>query len=232
MLKINEIFGPTIQGEGPFVGNKCAFIRLQGCDFNCSFCDTKESIDPNDGTNMSIESIVETIENMNVPLVVITGGNPFLQSDVKQLISELCDIVYVQVETQGSIEMEIDERALVVVCPKNVTAHHLQNHTKLGFGCEVALKYLANPNNIHDIIETIEELCSDSIFDLRDIGDLMTDVIYISIETKLLDNGDVDFETLRSDYKYIVEALAASKATRFKVYPQQHVIAWGSKKGV
>ena len=40
ILKIAEIF-PSIQGEGLRQGEATLFIRLAGCNLECSFCDTK-----------------------------------------------------------------------------------------------------------------------------------------------------------------------------------------------
>lgn len=39
-LLINEVFGPTIQGEGPAAGRRCAFVRLAICPLHCVWCDT------------------------------------------------------------------------------------------------------------------------------------------------------------------------------------------------
>ena len=44
-----EIFGPTIQGEGAEAGLACHFVRLGGCDYRCSWCDTMYAVDPADG---------------------------------------------------------------------------------------------------------------------------------------------------------------------------------------
>ncbi|RLA72807.1 MAG: organic radical-activating protein, partial [Epsilonproteobacteria bacterium] len=38
MLNIVEIFY-SIQGEGKFSGYPCTFVRLHGCNLDCSFCD-------------------------------------------------------------------------------------------------------------------------------------------------------------------------------------------------
>ena len=41
-----EIFGPTIQGEGAEAGLPTHFVRLGGCDYRCSWCDTMYAVDP------------------------------------------------------------------------------------------------------------------------------------------------------------------------------------------
>jgi 7-carboxy-7-deazaguanine synthase len=40
MVAVNEIFGPTVQGEGKYVGRHCMFVRLWGCNLTCAWCDT------------------------------------------------------------------------------------------------------------------------------------------------------------------------------------------------
>ena len=39
-LRVNEIFGPTIQGEGKSAGREVKFLRLSGCNLACTWCDT------------------------------------------------------------------------------------------------------------------------------------------------------------------------------------------------
>ena len=45
-FRIAEIFGPTLQGEGPFVGRPSYFIRFGGCDNRCTWCDSMHAVDP------------------------------------------------------------------------------------------------------------------------------------------------------------------------------------------
>ena len=45
-MRVVEVFGPTVQGEGPYAGRVCHFLRLGGCDYRCSWCDTPYAVDP------------------------------------------------------------------------------------------------------------------------------------------------------------------------------------------
>ena len=39
-LAVSEVFGPTLQGEGPGIGRPCVFLRVAGCPLSCRWCDT------------------------------------------------------------------------------------------------------------------------------------------------------------------------------------------------
>jgi len=78
MLNVNEIF-QSIQGEGVHAGVPAVFLRLQGCNLQCPWCDTKGALDPKGGTLMQVEEALGWI-NMYAPsLAVVTGGEPLLQ---------------------------------------------------------------------------------------------------------------------------------------------------------
>lgn len=97
MLAITEVFGPTIQGEGPSLGQRAVFVRLGGCNLSCSWCDTPYTWDWT-GTNgpaydpkrevMHREPDELTDEVLTLwgsadpwtNLLVITGGEPMLQA--------------------------------------------------------------------------------------------------------------------------------------------------------
>ena len=99
-LRVNEIF-TSIQGEGYWTGMPCTFIRLQGCNLKCAFCDSKSTWDLNGGTEMSIQDIVNTVSHL-ARHIVITGGEPLLQENVVELVHALIWANYdVYIETNG-----------------------------------------------------------------------------------------------------------------------------------
>jgi len=104
-IKINEIF-QSISGEAGHPnfpqGTFCTFIRFQGCNLRCTWCDTQHSQDPDGGQWMEIEDIISAVgSNSNV---VITGGEPLQnQLELECLIDDLIgEGKKVQIETNGS----------------------------------------------------------------------------------------------------------------------------------
>ena len=104
MIKINEIY-LSVQGESTHTGLPCIFIRLTGCNLRCSWCDTAYAF--HEGKNMSIDEILQKVENFGIHLVEITGGEPLMQDNVYTLMKRLIEKGYkVMLETGGSISLE------------------------------------------------------------------------------------------------------------------------------
>ena len=107
-MKVNEIFY-SIEGEGIRAGTPCTFIRLYGCNLNCSYCDTRYSCDNDDYRIMSIEEIMEQLKYFGCPNVTVTGGEPLIHAGIDKLLIRLREEGYnVNVETNGSIVPRID----------------------------------------------------------------------------------------------------------------------------
>lgn len=101
-MKVNEIF-TSIEGEGKRAGLPCTFIRLYGCNLNCSYCDTRYSCENGEYTDMSVAEIMEAVRAAKVKAVTVTGGEPLIHDGIQKLLREL--LVYgfnVNVETNGS----------------------------------------------------------------------------------------------------------------------------------
>ena len=100
-IRIAETF-PSIQGEGHWTGTPCYFIRLQGCDVRCSFCDSKDTWNLSGGTLMTFQEIVDQIPD-GIQHVIITGGEPTLHSNLPDLVETLALKGYrVHIETSGT----------------------------------------------------------------------------------------------------------------------------------
>ena len=121
-MKIIEIF-PSLQGEGIHQGKPCLFVRLAGCNLNCSWCDTKYS--HVQGDDISIHDLLEKIKSYNLQYVCITGGEPLIQiQEIIPLVKELyqCGIT-VDIETNGTIDFtSIQDYASIcmdIKCPSS-----------------------------------------------------------------------------------------------------------------
>lgn len=107
MFKVHSIF-ESISGEaGGFPqGAWCTFIRLQGCNLNCAWCDAPQARDLEVEHSSQLRSLVDiltVVKQKGNRRVLITGGEPLLQPAVTDLIDELLDQGHqVQVETNGS----------------------------------------------------------------------------------------------------------------------------------
>ncbi len=109
-VAVNEIFGPTIQGEGKSMGMPAMFLRLAGCNLKCVWCDTAYSWDKTRGltiTRMSCGEIYDQLTKMcgSVRNLVLTGGEPMLQQ--RAVDDLLCALHregwWIEVETAGTI---------------------------------------------------------------------------------------------------------------------------------
>ncbi|MGH9856956.1 MAG: 7-carboxy-7-deazaguanine synthase QueE, partial [Acidobacteriota bacterium] len=85
-MQITEIF-KSIQGESSYAGLPCSFIRTTGCNLRCTWCDTAYAF--HGGQEMSIDQVVNAIEPHRCELVEITGGEPLLQPEVRELSERL-----------------------------------------------------------------------------------------------------------------------------------------------
>lgn len=155
-LSVHSIF-KTIQGEGPFCGTPCVFVRLAGCNLQCPACDTDYT---SGRTSMGPYEILANVNELwrdkkhRRGLVVITGGEPFRQDIAELLRVLLSNDYYVQVESNGTLapaheviwQMDTHCRvgAYLVISPKTGKLDPLA----LDVAC--ALKYVVKADDIRE----------------------------------------------------------------------------------
>jgi organic radical activating enzyme len=121
-LQVHSVFY-TIQGEGPFAGQPAVFVRLAGCNLQCPGCDTdytskRDQLFPFEILHLiDMQTCACLHMKAPVPLVVITGGEPFRQP-IGPLVRLLVSKGYrVQIETNGTLYAEgLPWDSITVVC--------------------------------------------------------------------------------------------------------------------
>ena len=238
MIPVAEIFGPTIQGEGPDVGLKTMFLRVVGCDFNCSWCDSKFAWKVNKDTFQYEENelanilITKCLEN-DCLSVVITGGNPCLY-DFKYIINKLHQFnIKVGIETQGSILPEWLILADVIVISPKAPSSNQKNILK-----DLNKFITQHYSEFHDLAIKIP------IFNEADFK--FANTFYKKFENKLhnhfkfylsVGNSDVNesgdiSNRILMDYEKLINRVIASNMNKVYILPQVHTLIWGNKQGV
>lgn len=118
-IRVNEIFD-SIQGEGSLVGMPVTFVRLQGCNLRCPWCDTKHALDLTGGRSWDTDELVSNIQGRSPRAVVYTGGEPLLQREaLREVVLQLKHHRYQYLETNGTCDIPKDVFFhRVVVSPK------------------------------------------------------------------------------------------------------------------
>lgn len=130
-LAVNEMFGPTFQGEGHSQGRRANFLRLYGCHLSCSWCDTTQTWDRRrhdpyiERRHVDVIEIIDWLRDRPTSLLVVTGGEPLLQqhvlAPVLEAIREEGLASEIEVETSGTIAPDsavVDVVTRFTVSPK------------------------------------------------------------------------------------------------------------------
>ena len=99
-MRITEIFH-SIQGEGTFIGIPMLFIRTNGCNLRCKWCDSEYSF--SGGEEYALDRLYKIAEESRVDWICFTGGEPLIQPDALEFVTGLVSSgKKVLIETGGS----------------------------------------------------------------------------------------------------------------------------------
>lgn len=232
-LAVNEIFGPTIQGEGKSAGMPCHFLRLAGCNLACVFCDTpytwkwgtgpgefdpKKEIHP-----MVVDEVFDRLEEMadatGVRSLVISGGEPMLQQRaLVHLTRRLHEKKWhTEIETAGTIKPHTIELVKHWTCSPKLSnsGNPLDKRYKpdalevIGFALSRCFKFVVTAPADFDEI--------DALVKAHSLGP-----VYIMPE-------GIDSDTLDGRLGWIAEEAIKRN---YWVSGRMHVQLYGNKRGV
>lgn len=242
-LRINEIFGPTIQGEGNTMGKEVFFLRLSMCNLQCVWCDTPYTWNwigtgfkhPDKHDRNAEEKIIseeEVLQRLNQLLngsqnrqkaLVISGGEPLIQQ--KALLDLIVTLKqkgwWVEVETNGTIVP--DEEMFFWVDQFNVSPKLSNSENSLKKRVrDLALKSFASSGK-----SFFKFVMSSS----EDIGEIETYVNDFNLDKSrifLMPLGKTNEELEQT--RAFTKGLAENLGIRFS--DRLHVTMFGGKRGV
>ena len=99
----------SINGEGTRAGELAVFLRFQGCNLRCGYCDTRWANEPDcPWVEESPEELYAYVKSTGVRNVTLTGGEPLLQKEMPKLLALLVrdPELEVEVETNGAVALK------------------------------------------------------------------------------------------------------------------------------
>lgn len=237
-IRISEIFGPTIQGEGLLIGQPTVFVRTGGCDYRCNWCDTLHAVDNayrHDWAAMDVETIWQEVHRLSggMPLMVsLSGGNPAIQP-LKPLIRRGKNDGYrFALETQGSVARDwFADLDVLVLSPKPPSSGMETDWDTLtdcldaaGKAPRIALKFV---------------VFDDADYAFAKAASLRYPELPVYLQPgnhtpPPPDDEDarIDLDGIMDRMLWLVDKVTADRWFSATVLPQLHVLLWGNKRGV
>jgi 7-carboxy-7-deazaguanine synthase len=218
-MQVAEVFY-SIQGEGVTAGLPAVFVRLQGCTVGCSWCDTKYSWDPEAGSAVDLDALVEEVSAYPCRRAVVTGGEPLESPSFALLLKALgVEGFTIEVETSGTVPP-----------PPSVDRSVQWNVSLKLAGSDVDEARRLKPDAIRAFLarDAWWKFVVTSDADVAEVLQL-AERFALPRARILLQPEAVHREDLIERSRWVVEAC---KLHGFAFSPRLHVLLWGAKRGV
>lgn len=217
-LLISEIFGPTIQGEGPDSGTLSTFVRLAGCNLRCVWCDSRYAY--TDRSLLPIGRVYQEISRRSSRHLVITGGEPLLQSGLlmRFLDSPVMRSWEIEIETNGTC------RPLVTSHPDvryRVSPKMSNSGSRRSLRGESLLAFLREPQYAFKFVVSSHD-------DLDEVFRLQQSISIPSSKVWIMPLGVISREISRISKGLIDNIIYLG----YNYSPRLQVTLWGKRRGV
>lgn len=242
MLFVNEMFGPTVQGEGRSQGRTVVFLRLGMCNLDCAWCDTPYTWDWTGKNGQAYDKATEvrrmTFDEAEHELrlllgdsashIVISGGEPMLQQRrLAPFIERLNEYgITTEIETNGTV---VPDEAMMDLAWQGI----------LYWNCSPKLANSGieyDRRIVPDALAHYRDLPADMKFvvanddDVAEVEHLCGTVLRgVERERVYLMPEGTDTQTILGRLPWVME-----QASRrgWCVSPRLHVLAYGNKRGI
>jgi len=238
-IRISEIFGPTIQGEGVLIGLPTVFVRTGGCDYRCSWCDSLHAVDSafrDTWAAMSVDDIWGKVTRLsgNRPLTVsLSGGNPAIQPLGPLIARGQAEGYRFALETQGSVAKPwFADLDVLVLSPKPPSSGMMDTDWD---ALQLCLDAAAGrPATVLKFV----------VFDDADYAYARDAAarhphlpVYLQPGNHTPPGGTevdaaIDLDGINDRMLWLIDKVTAEGWFSARVLPQLHVILWGNRRGV
>ncbi|HKD74493.1 MAG TPA: 7-carboxy-7-deazaguanine synthase QueE [Ktedonobacterales bacterium] len=242
LLRVSEQF-ISIQGEGPDIGRPFSFIRLFGCNYYCSWCDTKYAVQHWSDTyyERTPADLTAWADEQGNEAVCLTGGEPLTAP--AHLFLDLVRRLkasghYIDIQTNGTI-FRPALAALIdswSISPKlgssqmverpDILRRYLASQADGTLRGRMLLKFvIANQRDLDltwNLLESLPEVAAQQI------------PIVLQPEGM----AQVSIADYAAALRWLTESVAIGDgASRWRAYalrvlPQLHRVIWGGKRGI
>lgn len=244
MLKISQVFGPTVQGEGSAAGRHCLFVRTFDCNLECNFCDTPytwavteekaaktrsgqlyKRDDPAYGMkSMEADEVLARLRKLwdvetRPTIIVVSGGEPMMQ---QRALVPLLEQLHgwgneVHIETAGTIAPTAELDAFVTqynVSPKLASS-----------GNRLTKRY--KPQALAALLNTGKAwfkfvITADHETDLAEVDRIVADVAVPPQRVMVMPEGSDARTNIATAQQVVESALARGYGLSFRT----HVLLW------
>ena len=237
VIRVSEIFGPTIQGEGALIGVPTVFVRTGGCDYRCSWCDSLHAVEAEYRHTWAAMSAADVFREINVlsgnrPLMVsLSGGNPAIQPLGDLITMGHAGGYGFALETQGSkAQAWFADLDMLVLSPKPPSSGMEMDHRALA-DCVAAAR---------DAPVVLKFVVFDEVdfAFARGISAKYPDLpVYLQPGNHTPpppedDRALVDQVGIDDRMRWLVDRAIGDGWFAARVLPQLHVMLWGNRRGI